>query len=187
MARGWEGEKVRLVPLDKGAHFENALAWLNDPEATAWTLVGDTPMTRLGEQEFFDNAMRPGGDNIHFAIETLEGEHIGFCGFIELDWRHGVARTGTIIGASQFRGRGFGTDAIRTRTRYAFEVLGLRILLTEAMQENTASIRALKKVGYREIGVVPERFWKRGAYRDLLLLALDRRAWDEHNRKAPVA
>lgn len=34
MAYGWTGEKVRLVPLDKAKHFENALCWLNDPDIT---------------------------------------------------------------------------------------------------------------------------------------------------------
>jgi hypothetical protein len=41
MAYGWEGEKVRLVPLDKERHAENRFAWLNDPEVTVWTLTGD--------------------------------------------------------------------------------------------------------------------------------------------------
>lgn len=177
MPHGWEGEKTRLVPLDKSAHFDNALAWLNDSETTAWTLVGDTPMTRLAEEEFFDNAMRPDNDNIHFAIETLDGVHIGFCGFIELDWRHATARTGTIIGPAEFRGQGYGTDAIRVRTRYAFDVLGLRMLLTEAMSDNAASLKALQKIGYREVGRLPKRYWKRGAFRDLVLLALDRNEW----------
>jgi hypothetical protein len=35
MAYGWEGEAVRLVPLERGAHLENALRWFNDPEITA--------------------------------------------------------------------------------------------------------------------------------------------------------
>lgn len=178
MPYGWEGEKVRLVPLDKGAHFENAMAWVNDPEATAWTLIGDLPITRLAEEQFFDRVVQPDSTDLHFAIETLDGEHIGFCGFIEIDWRHGTARSGTIIGRADFRGRGYGSDAVRVRTRYAFEVLGLRLLLTEAMSENAASLGVLRKAGYREIGRIPKRYWKRGGYRDLILLMLDRDSWN---------
>ena len=44
MAFGWEGSKVRLVPLDKARHLENAVLWLNDPKLTAWTLIGDFPL-----------------------------------------------------------------------------------------------------------------------------------------------
>ena len=53
MAYGWEGERVRLVPLDEARHLANALAWLNDPQVTEWTLIGDTPITRLGEEAYF--------------------------------------------------------------------------------------------------------------------------------------
>jgi RimJ/RimL family protein N-acetyltransferase len=60
------------------------------------------------------------------------------------------------------------------RARYAFEVLGLRLLLSEVMDGNLASLRMLEKAGYREVGRLPRRHWKRGAFRDAILLALER-------------
>ncbi|HEX9941324.1 MAG TPA: GNAT family N-acetyltransferase [Thermoanaerobaculia bacterium] len=174
MPYGWEGEKVRLVPLDKAKHLENALTWINDPEITAWTLVGDWPLTRLNEEEFFDRAMREAQNELSFAVETLEGEHIGFSGLHRIDWRNGVAATGTILGRRDLWGRGYGSDAARVRSRHAFEVLGLRILLSEVMAENVGSLRMLHKAGYREAGRIPRRLWKRGAYRDVVLLVLER-------------
>ena len=174
MAYGWEGEKVRLVPLDKEKHLANAVAWLNDPEVTEWTLIGDTPIARLGEEEFFDRIMRGDPAEITFAVETLAGEHVGFAGLHHVDYRHGVALTGSIIGRRDLWRQGLGTDAARTRTRYAFEVLGLRLLLSEALADNEASIRMLKRCGYVEVGRIPRRYFKRGAYRDLVLFALER-------------
>jgi RimJ/RimL family protein N-acetyltransferase len=177
MSYGWEGEKVRLVPLDKSKHFENALVWLNDPETTKWLLTGDLPITRLVEEDFFEKAMRPDSTQVTFAIETLAGEHIGFCGLFGIDWKHGTTQSGTIIGPSQFRGRGYGSDALKARTRYTFEVLGLRLLLTEAMSENIASRKALQKAGYREVAQIPKRYWRRGAHRDVTLFILPRKEW----------
>jgi RimJ/RimL family protein N-acetyltransferase len=174
MAYGWEGEKVRLVPLDKAKHLENALLWVNDPEVTAWTLIGDHPMTRLGEEEFFDQAMRGKAEGINFAVETLAGEHIGFSGLHRIEWPAGVGVTGTLLGRRDLWGRGFGTDASRVRTRYCFEVLGLRMLLSEVMADNIGSVRMLQKSGYREVGRIPRRLWKRGAYRDVVILVLER-------------
>ena len=177
MSHGWEGEKVRLVPLDREQHFDNALAWLNNPETTRWLLVGDLPTTRLVEEDFFEKAMRPDQTQVHFAIETLDGQHIGFCGLFNIDWRHGTAQSGTIIGPAEFRGHGYGADALKVRVRYAFEVLGLRLLLTEAMSENVASRKALLKAGYREFAEIPKRYWRRGAHRDLTLFMLHREDW----------
>lgn len=177
MSYGWEGEKVRLVPLDKGKHFENALAWLNDPETTRWLLVGDLPITRLVEEDFFDSAMRPDQSQVQFAIETLAGEHIGFTGLFGIEWKHRTSQSGIVIGLPQFRRQGYGSDALRVRIRYAFEVLGLRLLLTEAMSENEPSCKALRRVGYREVAQIPGRYWRRGAYRNLTLFMLDRDDW----------
>ncbi len=66
------------------------------------------------------------------------------------------------------------TDAVRVRTRYAFEVLDLRLLLSEVLDGNAASARMLGCAGYRRIGRIPRRYFKRGAYRDALLFALER-------------
>lgn len=177
MGYGWEGEKVRLVPLDKERHLENALRWFNDPEVTETTLTGDFPLTRSAEEAWFDRvagdpSSRP--EEVLFAVETLAGEHIGSAGIHRIDWRHGTALTGTVIGAPEARGRGYGTDAARVRTRYAFEVLNLRLLLSEVFVENTASLRMLAAVGYKEVGRIPRRYWRRGAYHDVALLVRER-------------
>ena len=181
MSFGWEGEKVRLVPLEHERHFENCVRWLNDPELTRWTLMGDFPLTRLVEQEFFDRVARAGADasDLVLAIETLDEkpEHVGVSGFHGIDWRHGTAVTGTIIGRAQLHGRGYGSDSIRVRTRYAFEVLGLRLLMSEVMADNSPSLKALQKSGYHEVGRIPQRWWKRGAYRDSVQMILTRDEW----------
>ncbi|MGD1146780.1 MAG: GNAT family protein [Thermoanaerobaculaceae bacterium] len=174
MGFGWEGEKVRLVPLEKERHLANAVVWPNDPAVTEWTLIGDTPIARLAEEELFDRMMRGDAAEITFAVETLAGEHIGFTGLHRIDYRHGVALTGSVIGRRDLWGQGLGTDMARTRTRYAFEVLGLRMLLSEALEGNEASIRMLTRCGYAEVGRIPRRYFKRGAYRDAILLAIER-------------
>ena len=177
MGYGWEGERVRLVPLDKARHMENALAWINDPDLTETLLSGDVPTTRMAQEAFFERMCAEPGthpSDILFAVETLAGEHVGSAGLHRIDWRHGTALTGTIIGPHEARGKGYGTDAARVRTRYAFEVLGLRLLLSEVFAENAASLRMLERVGYREVGRIPRRYWRRGAYREAVLLVAER-------------
>ncbi len=172
MGFGWEGEKVRLVPLDRERHLANAVRWLNDPETTRWLEVGDWPLTRDAEDAFFRRAAESRAE-LNFAVETLEGEHVGFSGLRGIEWQHRVARSGSIIGRRDLWGRGIGGDAALVRTRYAFEVLGLRLLMAEIMAENTPSIRMLTRIGYREAGRIPGRFWKRGALRDAVLMVIE--------------
>jgi RimJ/RimL family protein N-acetyltransferase len=177
MEYGWKGELVRLVPIDPDKHFENAVAWINDPEVTHNILFGDFPMTKLAEREWFDEKSKNKDSEVTFAIETLGGKHIGFSGIFDIHWRYGTANTGTLIGDQDSWGKGFGTDAARTRNRYAFEVLGIRMLYSDVFEGNTRSLGMLKRAGYMECGRRPRRIWKRGAYVDEILLYLDRESW----------
>lgn len=177
MAYGWEGEKVRLAPLDKARHAENVRVWMNDPDMTDTILGGDMPTTAAAGEVWFDKmcaAPGPHPADIVFAVETLAGEHVGLCGIHEINYRHGTALTGTIIGPPGARGLGYGSDAARVRTRYCFEVLGLRMLVSEIFTENSASLRMLARAGYREVARLPRRYWKRGAYRDVVVLVAER-------------
>jgi len=177
MAYGWEGEKIRLVPLDKERHAANMQVWMNDYDMTETILSGDLPTTRAAEDEWFDKLCAAPGEHpsdIVFAVETLAGEHVGICGIHQISYRHGTAVTGTIIGPPDARGKGYGAEAARLRTRFCFEVLGLRMLISEVFTENEASLRMLTRAGYKEVARIPRRFWKRGAYRDVVLLIAER-------------
>lgn len=172
MAYGWEGDTVRLVPLDKQRHLENALSWFNDPAITAWLETGDWPLTRGTEEEFFRAAERPDKGSVQFAVETLDGDHVGFSGLRSIDWQSRVAVSGSVIGRRDLWGGGLGTDSARVRTKYAFEVLGLRMLIATVIADNRRSMGMLQTVGYDEVGRVPGRYWKRGAWRDQAILVL---------------
>lgn len=178
MSYGWAGDVVRLVPLDKERHLENCLRWLNDPDLTQAVLGGDFPISARAENAWFDKMTSEiGGADIVFAIETPAGEHVGLAGIHHIDYRHGTGYTGTIIGDSRDRNQGLGSDAVRIRTRYAFETLGLRLLTSEVMAGNLPSMRVLEKSGYRQCGIIPQRYWKRGEFRDAHQFACLREWW----------
>lgn len=176
MADGWAGELVRLVAIDRSRHFDNCLKWVNDPDVTEWLAIGDKPMGRAAEEKWFDSAAT-GGNSIIFAIETLDGRHIGMSGLHDLNFKHGIAKSGSYIADPSQRGRGYGTDAAKVRARYAFEVLGLRMLTSEYFGGNEGSARMQAKAGYLEYGRLPRAFWKRGEFRDMVFTYLDRDRW----------
>jgi RimJ/RimL family protein N-acetyltransferase len=177
MGIGWEGRIVRLVPIDEERHLDNYVRWLNDPEVTAWLLIGDHPLTRLAEKQWFDRAATTGPENVYFAIETLDGRHLGTSGIHDIDHRHGTCTTGSFIGEKSEWGKGYGSDAAEVRARYCFEVLGLRTMFTSFLDGNERSRRMSEQVGYRECGRLPKKWWKRGAFRDEVLMVLDRETW----------
>jgi RimJ/RimL family protein N-acetyltransferase len=175
---GYRGTRVRLVPPDADLHLENCYRWLNDPQVTEFMLVGYHPMTRANERDFFERIGTRETD-ISFAIETLDGRHIGMSGIHQIDLRHGTCVTGSFLGDRSAWGHGYGTEAARVRARYIFDVLGLRLIMTAALEGNERSLRMSRALGFHEYGFLPRRFWKNGAWRGEHLLALEREAFLE--------
>jgi RimJ/RimL family protein N-acetyltransferase len=177
MGYGWEGKLVRLAPIDVEKHLDNAQRWINDPEVTENILGGDFPMSRLAEREWIETQSKRNDKEITFALELLSGEHIGFSSLMSINWQHRTAITGTMM-AKEYWGKGYGSDAARVRTRYAFEVLGLRYLMSAVLDGNTRSLGMLKKSGYVECGHYPERFWKRGKFVGEVVLYMTSEMWE---------
>jgi RimJ/RimL family protein N-acetyltransferase len=175
MAYGLEGDFVRLVPLDHVKHFENYLIWLNDDAVTRHLLV-EYPMNRLMEQEFFD-MQRNNRDEIIWAIETLDGRHIGSSGVHKIDFRHLHCITGSFIGDPEFQGKGLGTDAARVRAKYLFETLNMHRVYSAYLGDNERSRRMQERIGAVETGRFPERYFRDGKYLDEVIMTLTREAW----------
>lgn len=169
---------MRLAPLNMERHFQNAVAWMNDPEVTEQLYMGDFPIGELQEREFFEKMTGHLETDVVFAIETLGGKHIGFSGLHNINFRHGIAVSGTVIGDKGEWGKGYGSDACKIRSRYVFEVLGLRMVLSECFDGNERSLRMQKSAGYVEYGRCPKKLWKRGQYRDMIMTYLSRENWE---------
>src|SRR5947209_3197456 len=73
---------------------------------------------------FADDLRYPSPFRRVFAIENLDGEHIGNVMYYNIDERRGEAELGITIGDRRFWGQGYGADAVRTFVRYLFEQVG---------------------------------------------------------------
>lgn len=167
---GLKGEKVRLVPVDKHLHLENALRWLNDPEVTQY-LILTIGVTRGGEEEWFDRMQKRDTDFVWAILDDHE-RHIGFSGLHRINWRLRLAGTGTVIGDKSAWRKGYGSDSMRVRTRFAFETLGLHRLESEARMDNIGSQRALEKAGYRREGIARKKLFWSGQWHDTVLYGI---------------
>jgi len=87
-------------------------------------------------------------------------------------------RLGYAVGA-EFEGRGLMLEGLSAIIRYAFEVLELRRLEANVMPENSRSLRLLKKLGFREIGLDAEYLAINGQVRPHLLTSLTKPRWVE--------
>jgi RimJ/RimL family protein N-acetyltransferase len=160
-------------------HLENALAWMNDPEITA-NLKHSLGATRRQEEIFFERIETLRDRDFTWAILDNQERHIGFIGLHEINWRHRWATGGLVLGDRSVWGRGYATDAVRVRTRFAFGELGLHRIEGHTM--NPAMRRVYEKAGYRHEGVARGKFWRDGRWIDADLFAILADDWS-----APMA
>jgi RimJ/RimL family protein N-acetyltransferase len=166
---GLRGERVRLVPSEPSEHLENALRWMNDPDVTA-RLDHILGVTRRQEEAFFERITTQRENGLHWAILTEDLGHVGFIGLHQIDWRRRTAVGGIVLGERRAWGRGIATDAVRVRSRFAFEQLGLHRV--EGHTINPAMRRVYEKCGYQQEGVARQKVWRDGRWHDAFLYAI---------------
>jgi RimJ/RimL family protein N-acetyltransferase len=167
------GERVRLAPPIED-YLPHYCRWFADLEVTRYLILRNPPSPGM-EREWLDRVARSETDVV-WAI--LVGDRlIGNTGIHAIDWRNRHASTGIMLGEKAEWGKGYATEVMRLRTRYAFRELGLEKLSSSALMDNEGSKRALMRAGYRQYGVSRRDQYRDGRWQDLWLCDVLREEW----------
>ncbi len=93
----------------------------------------------------------------HWEIDTLEGKHIGWVGYYQLDKQTSCAYVGIALPEPETWGHGFGPEAIRLVVDYLFREMGLQSVKIKTWNGNRRMRRVAEKVGFKELGRSPHR------------------------------
>lgn len=174
------GEKTRLRSIEC-EDIPRFVEWLNDPEVTYY--LGRVPLlSRAEEERWVEETMKDERHRI-LAIETKEGMNIGNIGLHNIDGKNSHAELGIVIGDKRYWDKGYGTDAIRTMLRFAFEELNLHRVFLRVYDFNARAIRCYEKCGFRHEGVARQAVFLNGAYRDELTMGILRPEFEASPQK----
>jgi aminoglycoside 6'-N-acetyltransferase len=159
------GTQVTLRPA--GEDDIPALAAIRaEPEVYRWWRGGADLRAAVAEELAAE-------DEHGFVIE-YEDRIVGFIQWSaeeEPDYRHATI---DIYLDPTMRGRGLGTDAVRTVARHLIRERGHHRITIDPAADNTAAIRCYTKVGFRPVGVMrqyeraADGTWQDGLLMDLL-------------------
>jgi len=174
-----EGELVTLRSLEPD-DLERCYRWMNDCEVTRFLEGGRYPPSMAQERDWLDNAIRnrSGFSNVLLAIETKDGVHIGNAGLHEASPEHRSAKLGIVIGEKDYWSKGYGTDAVRTLLRFAFEQMNLNRVELGTFDFNERAQACYRKCGFVEEGRRREDRYIDGRYCDLVIMGILRREWE---------
>jgi RimJ/RimL family protein N-acetyltransferase len=170
------GKRVRLRAVEE-RDLPLLVQWMNDPEVRYWLHHSDRPDATVESVRGRFGLSADGFANMVWMIETEEGRPVGHVGLLGLDFHHKRAELAISIGEKDCWSRGYGTDAIRTVLRHAFETLELRRVDLHTDADNARGIRCYEKCGFVREGVMRERRLRYRKPLDMVVMAVLRSDW----------
>lgn len=155
---------------------ERLFLWRRDPEVDRW-MCGDPAPTLDAHMQWFDAMQRD--PDVRAWIVTLRDRPVGFLTLRGVAGSDRRAEWGWYVGEAEARGRGVGRAAQALGLDQAFSALGLHKVWAEVLAENDAALRAQATAGFRREGYLVEHVYKRGAWRDVVRLAMLEEEWAE--------
>ena len=159
----------KMTPGDAEAMF----AYASDPEVTRYA-IWETHRTIEDSRSFLDLTVRgyeSGADPVWGIVYKGDHRFVGTCGFASLAPEHARAEIGYVI-SKGYWGRGLAPEAVRAMISFGFERMGLNRIEARCIAENTASARVMHKVGMIREGMLRQREFIKGSYRDMELYAI---------------
>ena len=108
-----------------------------------------------------------------FAIETIEGKHIGNCSYYNYDEINGETELGIMIGNRDYWNGGYGTDVVTTLVDYIFKSTQLNRIYLKTLNWNDRAQRCFQKCGFKKY-----RESTRGKH-NFILMEMFRTDWEE--------
>jgi [ribosomal protein S5]-alanine N-acetyltransferase len=171
------GKQIYLRPLERSDLTEEYLDWINDPAVNTHILASGFPVNRDSLESYYENSQPP--ECAMFAICDLKNDrHMGNARLSRIDWIHRSALYGRMIGPAEYRGKGYGSDALVQLLRYAFHHLGLNRIWSVAVIQNEISLGSNDKIGMTREGIMKQYFFINGQYVDGVALSMLREDFD---------
>lgn len=164
-----EGRNVFLSPINP-EDLEVYTKWMNDISICINLGNASTNYSLQRENEMLEKLSK---DDHNFAMVLKEGvKLIGNCSLFSINQIHRSAELGLFIGEEEYRGKGYGSEAVELLLCYGFKILNLNNIMLKVFSFNTRAIKAYEKVGFRVFGKRTGCYYVNDRYYDELYMEI---------------
>lgn len=115
-----------------------------------------------------------------FAIDTLDGEHIGNCMYYDINETQGECELGIMVGDRAYWNKGYGTMAVEALLSHIFSSTRMRRVYLHTLDWNIRAQKAFAKAGFTPVDKV-----SRGG-RAFVRMETTRDQWEKRRQAAPT-
>lgn len=156
------GKNIKLKLIEK-EDLHLAVKWKN----SAYESFYEYPLFNSGQEMWFEKHMR---SNDFLFIVYESSTKIGMIGLSNIDNRNRNAKLLRFVLDEEFRGKGYGREALRLLLDYAFNHLNLHSVYLDTFKHNVRIINFYKKAGFKQEGIKRQHIYKDGKYNDLVCM-----------------
>ncbi len=165
----------KIILRDKRlADAPDDYTWGTDPELAH---LDAAPLLTITFQEYlsdYASQLRyPPSSRHQFAIDTLDGKHIGNCVYYGVNETKGEAELGIMIGNRNRWDKGYGVDAVTTLVSYIFHQTNFKRIYLKTLDSNSRAQKCFQKCGF-----TPYRHLARDGF-SFVLMQLHRKQWEK--------
>ena len=149
-----EGQKV-VLREKRITDAENDYAWRCDRDLARLDAASPIkPSYREYVAYYADELRFPSRRRHRFAIESLDGKHIGNCMYYDIDEQRRQAELGIMIGDRHYWGKGYGTDAVNTLVNHIFTETNIDRIYLNTLEWNVRAQLCFQKCKFIPCGRV---------------------------------
>ena len=153
---------------DKDLEFLREM--INDPEIKKMTVGQCNYVTEEEHLKWFSN-LKNEKNRLRFMIE-IDRVTIGTIILENIDLSNKNASISIKIGKTDFKGKGYGTKALRLILKYAFDELDLHMIYANVLEYNEASKKLFEKCGFKIDGIKRDAVYRDGKFHRLYLFSI---------------
>lgn len=166
-----KGSKVLLRPLSL-TDAPRFCKWLKDEEVVKFLSMYGYPAPSLKEERQWIKARQQDKNSITFAIDTVEGIHIGSVSLRDVKSESKHALFGIVIGDKKYWGQGYGTEAGKLIVDYGFKKLKLHRIYLNYIAYNIRGGKSYEKIGFKQEGIFRQHIYRNGYYHDQIWMGI---------------
>lgn len=171
--------KLIKLRTHKQSDVDDICKNIRDKEIQKYTLKIPFPYLKSHAVDFIKQTVKNRKLKIacEFAITEIDEDIvIGGISLMNIDSKNKNAELGYWLG-KKYRNKGYISEAIRLILKFAFNELKLNKIYAQLWEKNLASIKVLKKNGFKKEGLLREAVYKFGKWENDLVFAVLKRDW----------
>ncbi len=165
----------RIVLRDKDpSDAWDDYSWETDPELAK---LDAAPVSFISYSQYLVDytwdLRTPRTTSRQFAVDTLDGKHIGNCSYYNLNTSRGEAEMGIMIGDRDYWNKSYGVDVISSLLDHIFQHTKVDRVHLKTLDWNARAQKCFRKCGFAECGQMSMDGYS------FMLMEISRKEWEK--------